>query len=321
MTTQPDERAPELPQRVGPILTILVVLALFVFLIPNIFINIRAGEAGVLWKRFDGGTQTAGPRNRPFIGRLRADRTGEPVEVLERENPYPYSEGLRVIWPWDKMSVYNIRLQQISHTYDVLTSDGLDVKAEITIRWKPIEEDLGKLHRDLGPEYVQTLIVPIIGAYAREEIARHESEALYSPARLAIQEAVRTKTKRALMSRYYPERNRESYVIVEDVLLRNVILPPHVRASIEEKVAQKHLADSYRYRLERETREAERKSIEAAGIARFQAALKGDVSDGYLKLRGIEATLELAKSQNAKVVVIGSGGDAVPVIVGGADKP
>ena len=98
MTQQPDEPiAPELPKRVAPILTILIVLALFVFLIPNIFINIRAGQAGVLWKRFDGGTQTAGPRNRPFAGRLRADRTGEPTELIERGNPYPYSEGLRII--------------------------------------------------------------------------------------------------------------------------------------------------------------------------------------------------------------------------------
>jgi prohibitin 1 len=204
--------------------------------------------------------------------------------------------------------------------YDVLTSDGLDVKTEITIRWKPIEEDLGKLHRDIGPDYAETLIVPLVGAYAREEIARHQADALYSPTRLEIQEAIRAKTRRALMSRYYPLQHRESYLIVEDVLIRSVVLPAEVRAAIDEKVVQKHLAESYKYRLERETQEAERKSIEAAGIQRFQAALNGSVSDGYLKLRGIEATLELAKSQNAKIVVIGSGSNGVPVILGGMDS-
>lgn len=311
----------------APLLIVgLTALAFVVFLAPNIFIDIGPGQAGVLWKRFDGGTETVSPDDRPFFGRLQADRTGEPTVLTENlgrktSSPrlYPHSEGMRAIWPWDRMTIYNIRLQQVSRVYDVLTSDGLDVKTEITIRWKPIEEDLGKLHRDIGPGYVDTLIVPLVGAYAREEIARHEADALYSPQRLAIQEAIRAKTKRALMSRYYPEKNRESYVIVEDVLIRSVVLPPEVRAAIEEKVVQKHLAESYRYRLESETQEAQRKSIEAAGIQRFQAALNGQISDGYLKLRGIEATLELAKSQNAKIVVIGSGKDGVPVILGGME--
>jgi regulator of protease activity HflC (stomatin/prohibitin superfamily) len=135
---------------------------------------------------------------------------------------------------------------------------------------------------------------------------------------LAIQEAIRAKTKQALISRYYPEKNRESYVIVEDVLIRDIELPPAVRAAIDEKVAQKHLAESYRYRLDRESQEAERKSIEAGGIRRFQEAVNGNISEGYLKWKTIEAMLELAKSQNAKVVVIG-GKDGVPVIVGGTD--
>lgn len=307
------------------VITSLVLLAIAVFLAPDVFISIGAGEAGVLWRRFDGGTETVAFDERPFIGRLQADRTGAPVKLTEhlhlRNDPhvYPHSEGMAVIWPWDRMAIYNIRLQQISRTYDVLTSDGLDVKAEITIRFKPIEEDLGRLHRDLGPNYADTLIAPLIGAYAREEIAHHESDALYSPARLQIQEAIREKTRRALMSRYYPEQNRESYVIVEDVLLRNVTLPPEVRAAVQEKVVQKHLAESYRYRLESERQEAERKAIEAEGIARVQTALGGTLTDEYLRLRGIEATLELAKSPNTKVIVVGGGKDGVPVILGGTD--
>jgi regulator of protease activity HflC (stomatin/prohibitin superfamily) len=310
-------------------ITTLVVLATAAFIAPDVFITIGAGEAGVLWRRFDGGTETVAFDDRPFIGRLQADRAGNPIKLNENlhltmsdlAHLYPYSEGTTVIWPWDRMAIYNIRLQQVSRTYEVLTSDGLDVKAEITIRFKPIEEDLGKLHRDLGPTYIDTLITPLIGAYAREEIARHESDALYSPARLQIQEAIRAKTKLALMSRYYPEVNRESYVIVEDVLIRNVALPQEVRVAVQEKVVQKHLAESYRYRLDRENQEAARKAIEAAGIERFQTALKGGVSDGYLKLRGIEATLELAKSPNTKIVIVGAGKDGVPVILGGIDSP
>jgi regulator of protease activity HflC (stomatin/prohibitin superfamily) len=232
---------------------------------------------------------------------------------------WPFGEGIHLIWPWNRMYLYDIRLHQVSHTYDVLTNDGLDVKAEVTIRWKPIEADLGKLHRDIGPHYVETLIIPLVGSYVREEIAGYTPDALYSPLRLVIQEAVRAKTKQALMSRFYPEMRRESYILVEDILIRNVELPREVRAAIQDKVVQKHIAESFKYRLDRERQEAERKAIEAQGIQRFQAAINSTISEGYLKWKGIDATLELAKSQNAKIVVIGSGKDGLPLILGGVD--
>jgi regulator of protease activity HflC (stomatin/prohibitin superfamily) len=312
-------------------LAVLIILAALVYLSPDMFISIGPGQSGVLWRRFAGGTVTMAADGRPFIGRIGADRAGNPIGVTEdirkhhdelqrrgyRE--WPYGEGIHFIFPWDRMSIYDIRLQQVSHTYDVLTNDGLDVKAEVTIRWKPIEADLGKLHRDVGPEYVDTLLIPLVGAYAREEIARYTPDALYSPVRLEIQEAIRAKTKLALMSRFYPENKRESYVLVEDVLIRNVVLPAEVRQAIQEKVVQKHVAESYKYRLERERQEAERKAIEAQGIQRFQATINSTISEGYLKWKGIDATLELARSNNAKIVVIGTGRDGLPIILGGMD--
>lgn len=318
------------PASTSVILTLLILLSVLVYLAPNIFITLGPGEAGVLWKRFGGGTVTVAGNGRDFTGRIHANAAGEPVLLTERgqkyEGPrgearsfYPYTEGMRVIFPWDRMYIYNIRLQEIDHTYSVLTSDGLNVQAQISIRWKPIEEDLGKLHRDIGPGYVDTLIVPTIGAYAREEIARYPPEALYSPVRLAIQEAIRVKTRQALRARFYPERERESYLIVENVLIRDVVLPETVRAAIQEKVLQKQLAESYVYRLERERREAERKAIEADGIRRFQDAINGSISERYLKWKGIDATLELAKSNNSKIVVIGAPEDGLPIILGGLE--
>lgn len=310
------------------VLASLILVALFVYLAPDMIISVGPGHSGVLWRRFRGGTQTIADDGHPYVGRVAADRGGEPLGVTENlryhkdemhdrgYRLWPYGEGIHFIFPWDRMYIYNIRLQQVSHTYDVLTSDGLDVKAQITIRWRPIEADLGKLHRDVGPDYVDTLLIPLVGAYAREEIAKYTPDALYSPARLAIQEAVRLQTRRALMSRFYPESHRESYVMVEDVLIRSVELPAEVRQAIQEKVVQKHIAESYKYRLERERQEAERKAIEAQGIQRFQATINSTISEGYLKWKGIDATLELAKSPNAKVVVIGAGGTGLPIILG-----
>ena len=312
-------------------LTILIAAAIFVYLLPDIVVTIGPGHSGVLWQRFDGGTMTVAGNRRPFAGRIRTDRTGAPAQLTERIEEYegeiedrgfevwPYDEGLHLKWPWDEIYIYNIRLQQVTHTYEALTNDGLEVKVEVTIRWKPVEGDLGKLHRDLGEDYVNTMMIPLIGAFAREEIANHPPDALYSPVRLLMQERIRAKTRQALISRFYPEVNRESYFIVEDVLIRNVLLPAEVQQAIKDKVIQKHIAESYVYRLNRERQEAERKAIEAEGIRRFQETINSTISEGYLKWKGIDATLELARSNNAKIVVIGTGRDGMPIILGGLE--
>lgn len=306
-------------------LAVLVVAAGIVYLLPDIVVTIDSGQSGVLWRRFGGGTMVEQEDGRRFITRIRANRKGIPEAVQRAEAKqdglirWPYDEGLHVKWPWDKVYVYNLRLQEVSATYDALTSDGLSIKVEVTIRWKPVEEDLGKLHRDIGPDYVKTLLIPLVGSFARQELAAHKPDALYSGERLAIQEAIRAKAIDALVSRFNPEDKRESYLMVEDVLIRDVQLPKPVAEAIENKVIQKHEAEAYEYRLARERQEAERKAIEADGIRRFQQTINATISEGYLKWKGIEATLELAKSPNAKVVVVGSGKDGLPIILGGLD--
>lgn len=313
------------------LLVLLMLLGGVVYLVPDIFVTIGPGQSGVLWQRFDGGTVTVDDQGRPFRSRIATNRSGDPMELTEQIHEqddevdalgfetWPYSEGLHWKWPWDRIYIYDIRLQQVSHTYDVLTNDGLAVNAEVTIRWKPIEEDLGKLHREVGPDYVDTLLIPLVGSFARQEIAGYRPDALYSPQRLAIQENIRQKTKDALISRFHPEEHRESYLLVEDVLIRNIELPEAVDEAIRNKVVEKQNAEAYEYRLQRERQEAERKAIEADGIRRFQETINSTISEGYLRWKGIDATLELAKSNNAKVVVVGTGGDGLPIILGGID--
>lgn len=315
------------------ILTILLIVLLLVLFWPTYAVTIGPGEAGVLWRRFDDGTVTVADDGKPFIGRIQANYSGEATSVIEHiedkekqvskkgYHVYPFLEGTHYIWPWNEMFIYNVRLQQVTHNFDVLTSDGLEVQAQIAITWKPIEADLGKLHRDIGPNYINVLLIPTVGACAREEIAKYLPDALYSPKRLEMQEGIRDCVKETMLSRFYPLDKRESYLMVEDVLIRDVILPEQVKQAIADKVAQKHLADSYQYRLARERMEADRKAIEADGIRRFQQTVNSTISEGYLKWKGIDATLELARSANAKVVVIGSGKDGLPIILGGLDNP
>jgi regulator of protease activity HflC (stomatin/prohibitin superfamily) len=228
---------------------------------------------------------------------------------------------MAVIFPWDKIYIYDIRLQEHQAQYDVLAKDGLTMRVSISIRWKPIEADLGKLHQDVGPEYLDTLIIPIVGAFAREEIGQFDAEDLYAEQRLLIQNNILTNVQQRMVHEFYPSSQRESLIRIENILIREIVLPVKVSEAIQDKVEQMHLADAYVYRLEREVQEAERKAIEARGIRRFQEEINGSITNEFLRWKGIDATLQLAKSNNAKVVVIGAGDEGLPIILGGLDSP
>jgi hypothetical protein len=110
-------------------------------------------------------------------------------------------------------------------------------------------------------------------------------------------------------------------VILYDILVTGIELPPAIVAAINRKIEQYYIAEEYKFRVEREKRESERKSIEAEGIRDFQQIVSQGISESYLRWRGVEATLQLSQSTNSKVVVIGSGRDGLPVILGGAEPP
>jgi len=109
----------------------------------------------------------------------------------------------------------------------------------------------------------------------------------------------------------------KNYITIQDVLVRQVILPKTVAEAIESKVEQKQLSEAYQYRLEREKKEADRKIIEAEGIYQYNAKVTKSLTQDILKWKGIQATQELAASNNAKIVVIGNGGSQLPIILGG----
>src|SRR5258707_15680054 len=124
------------------------------------------------------------------------------------------------------------------------------------------------------------------------------------------------------------EEGEESYrvsmstiFILYDVLVTGIELPAAIVAAINRKTEQYYIAEEYKFRVEREKRESERKKIEAEGIRDFQQTVSQGISESYLRWRGIEATLQLSQSTNAKVVVIGSGKDGLPIILGNVDTP
>ena len=283
------------------VVVLLLVLWLFVYLAVDIFIPIRPGQGGVLWKRFGGGT------------------------VTERF----YGEGLHLIPPWDTMYVYDLRYQQQSREFEVLSSDGLLYNVEVTVRYRLRQESLGLLHKCVGPNYVDTMLLPEVGAVTRLVTAQLRPDARYTSQRQASEADIRNRLRLEVAGctprqEESPDgasgtrrRGERRYFEASDVFIRRVVLPPKVAEAIEAKLAQRQQMLEYDYRLDKERKEAQRKAIEADGIKAFNDVVRQGISPTLLQWRGIDATLELAKSPNSKVVIIGSnekGG--LPLILG-----
>jgi regulator of protease activity HflC (stomatin/prohibitin superfamily) len=273
-----------------------------VALYPHVAVTVPSGHVGVLWKRFAGGT-VLDPR------RLR-------------------DEGLHLIWPWDRLFLYDLRLQSFTESYNAISSDGVSLTASVIVRFRLQREAVPVLHQAIGPNYEGVLVQPGIGSLTREVIAQYTAEQVYSTARQEIQEKIRSLVEDRLSEKMMEREGEESYrvsmrdtVILYDILVTGIELPPAIVAAINRKIEQYYIAEEYKFRVEREKRESERKSIEAEGIRDFQQIVSQGISESYLRWRGVEATLQLSQSTNSKVVVIGSGRDGLPVILGGAVPP
>lgn len=304
----------------------LVVLATTVlYLLPDLVVTIEPGHTGVLWSRFSGGTQTGSEDVSQLVDSPEDAKPADTALIPSTATSEPwifpyYSEGTHLKWPWDRVYPYDIRLQELTTEIPALSGDGLSVALTVSFRWMLVQQDLGHLHREIGPQYIKTMLIPSLSSVVRHEIAQHTSTDFFSAKRIAIQNAVLATMRQNMRLKYRPQDARESYVLIEDVLFAGVVLPAPVQDAINDKLIAQQDSETYKYRIERERQESQRKAIEAEGIRAFQATVNSSISSGYLKWKGVDATLELAKSNNAKVVVIGGGKDGMPVILGGLDN-
>ena len=190
-----------------------------------------------------------------------------------------------------------------------------------------------QLHQTIGPDYIERMLAPEIGNRAREIFAEYTAEEIYSTKRQEVQKKIRTHTEAMLGQSMIQRTEAESeygehyrisldeMLIIYDTLVLGLELPPAVNAAINRKIEQYYLVQEYGFRVDREKKESERKQIEANGIRDFQQTVTQGISDSYVRWRGIEATLQLAQSPNTKIVIIGSGKDGLPVILGNVDTP
>ena len=271
-----------LKKNLGPfIIAGLLCLLVAVYMFEMIVYSIMPGEAGVFWGRFT---------------RTRVDDV--------------YDEGLKLVFPWDKIYVYNIRIQEVSPELQVLTRTGLKVNLYLSIRYAPKRKLLGMLHQRVGPDYVNIVIIPEIEAVLREIIGTMDAEQIYTTGRAVIVEAINKAIQQV----------EQRYINVDDVLIKKVELPESVAETIRFKIKQKHLIEAHEFIVEREKKEAERKRIEGQGIRDQLKIIASSIPEGQiLTWKGIQATQEIAKSNNAKVVIIGGGKEGLPIILN-ADK-
>ena len=217
------------------------------------------------------------------------------------------SEGLNVVVPWYDVQKLSIQTQEIKEVSSTPSEEGLIFQLEVSLLYKLAPGQAANLYQTIGVSYPATLIEPTFRSTIRAVTSGHKASDLYSTARERVQEEMFTRVSDAFAPRG---------IIVEKVLLRDLQLPPTLKSSIEAKQQSEQESQKMEFVLSRERQEAERKRIEARGIADFQSIVTQGISDKLLEWKGIEATLELAKSPNSKVVVVGSGKNGLPLILG-----
>ena len=267
----------QFPKGILPIVFIGIILLIF---ISKSTVTLDAGEAGVLWKRFGGGVVTDQP---------------------------PLGEGFHLVAPWNKVIVYETRQQELTEKMKVLSSNGLDIQLEATAWYQPVTLELGFLHQTKGTNYLDRVLKPAMRSATRSVVGRYTPEQIYSSKRDAIQEEIFDETKKIVQNQY---------IQLNDVLVRDVTLPVAIKDAIERKLSQEQTSLEYKFKLEIAQKEADKQRIEAQGKADANRILSASLTDKILKDKGIEATLKLSQSSNTKVVVVGGGGDGLPLILG-----
>ncbi|WOC40139.1 prohibitin family protein [Polaribacter sp. HL-MS24] len=257
----------------------IIVAVIGIFLFSKSTVTIGPGEGGVIFESLGSGIDT--------------EKT--------------YGEGFHIMLPWNKMIVRKVRQQSISDEMNVLSVNGLEVRVNGTIWYEPEFSNLGNLIKTKGEDYERELLDPAINAAARSVVGRYTPEQLYSSKRDVIEQEILDEVQLIL---------KDQYLLVKRVLVEDVKLPATIRTAIETKLKQEQESLEYEFRISKAEKEAKRQKIDAEGKAVANKILSASLTDKILQEKGIDATLQLAKSPNSKVVVIGSGKSGMPIILG-----
>jgi regulator of protease activity HflC (stomatin/prohibitin superfamily) len=217
------------------------------------------------------------------------------------------TQGTHMKAPWNEVYTYKVNEMSTDENMDILDKNGLSIHIDVTVRYYPIPDKIGFIHEKFTRDYVNVLVIPEVRSTVRQVMGRYTAEEIYSTKRAEVEAAIRSESEKILSA---------NNVNATAVLIRSIVLPEQIKGAIENKLQQEQEALAYQFRLDKEKSEAERKRIAAEGESRANNIINNSLSDKLLKMRGIEATLELAKSPNSKVVIVGSAKDGLPMILG-----
>jgi regulator of protease activity HflC (stomatin/prohibitin superfamily) len=262
-------------------LVVLAVAALFIVILlgNKIFFTLEATERGVIFCPFGDG--------------------------LDKENIY--TPGFHMKAPWNNIYRFDVKEQKSEETMDVLDRNGLSVNIDVTVRFYPIYNKIGYLYEGFRLDYANLLVIPEVRSTVRQVAGRYTAEEIYSTKRGEVEQAIIDEAGTKLS---------QNNIEMKALLIRSINLPKDIKQAIELKLTQEQEALAYQFKLEKEKSEAERKRIQAEGEARANKIINSSLTPQLLKMRGIEATLQLSKSDNSKVVIVGSSKDGLPLILG-----
>ncbi len=245
---------------------------------PLTFFVIGPGEVGVLFRTLTVGTETR----------------------------FVYPEGINIKWPWNRIYPYEVRIQKQDETVHGLAADGLRITSDISVLYYPKADNAGKLHRAIGPEYADRFVRPTAVEAVRSVIGKYDPHELY--------QVDMARLEREVMETI--QSNTQDLIIFDQVIIRRIELPKEINQAISRKLTEEQNALAYEYVLEQARKEAERKRIDAIGYQTFYSIVADALTPQLLTWRGIEATVELSKSNNSKIVIVGGGKDQLPLILG-----
>ena len=259
-------------------------IAAAVVIVPMCYVNINAGSGGVAWHRFGGGT-VHGP-------------------VL--------SEGLHVQWPWNRIQIFDLKMQDLTTVYECISNDGLVVKVTASLRYEVSPDRVSHLYQDIGTNYEKVLVGPSLGSITREIVSRYRADELYSFARHRFEREV----LEAISDRLeYGRGNgvpagapdvKDGYIHIENLAILDIVLPPTVLAAIESKMQQDQVAQEYEFRLKREAMEVQRKDLEVQGMENYKRVAEAPWFKDYMKFIEIQGNYRIAESPNSKIIFMGN---------------
>lgn len=258
-------------------MTLIISIGAALFSFAQIFTVIPAGTVGVV----------------DFLGVV-SDNTLKP--------------GVNLVNPMAKIIKYSFKTQEIKENMTVPSKEGLPVQLEISLLFRVDPAMANDIYKTVeAGDYLNVILAPQFRSVVRGVTSKFEAKALYTGAREQLAEEIIIELQKNVGDRG---------ITIENAPLRQIILPPGLTQSIEQKLQAEQESQRMSFVLQKETQEADRKRIEAKGIADFQVIVSDGINANLLKWKGIEATENLAKSSNTKVVVIGAGKDGLPLILG-----